>query len=497
MTAPIRLEMHQAGKGDLLAFIHGGGRSVIIDSGTGTYANTLGQLLAQTQCELLVLTHLDADHFGGLRELLQRQHSGQIPNVRWPAKILVNHFEPAIALDAIREAAGGDGEEGSGDVQGLIGRSIAAAQQWIEENREAAVEKGSDEVLRGDGPTVVRVDAMAFDYLRATAATGDDRISERELSSLHHFALINNERELHEWVHDSVIGMRPHKVNAEHGVLFLDGAVVIRRRDPGSHVQIRRRTKRADNQPIPSDLPPSVRGLLHMQLRGTPILDSLRETAEAITLIEALKGVSRLQKAQAGDRETAFDRELRLVVLGPDDTELDELRKKWAEIRLRGQIHTNFSYLAFLEASMFAADAGRYKADSSVTNRSSIQIFAETDRACAILTGDGRPDTLERVLDRIPLPSRECRVFKAAHHGSDHNIDISQNPNRVLSRFQPQAIWVSAGDSHHPSRPFLDYLSQQTTRPPLFITNRNAHVDAMEQRLDIEIMNAAPFVSEL
>jgi len=510
--SPVTLEMHQAGKGDLLRIVGDGG-SVIIDSGTAECAPTLRRLLADKRCELLVLTHLDADHFGGLQQLLQEYFRGQANDVSWPQEVVVNDFEPRDAVESVRAVLGADGPT---DFDSLI----AQAREWQQGARES-----TKVAIRGDGdrksriggviPALVEVDDAAFAYLATFSSSPKwpwpDFYALREIDELAH---AYGDRDLIDMIHDLLFRLDrergDERLRDERFALDGGAVAVVRRthtRQPGISVSINDNSLLdGTTSDIPAGLPAPVRGLLHLARRGPQILESVKTASNTITLIEALRkiiGKDKVTFAQVEHRPriTALRDALTLHIVGPDEPELQGLRKKWNEIRQRGQIHMRAQHTMFLEASLFAADAGRFRMDTSVTNRSSIQFVADTLRGRAILTGDGRPDTLERTIKKLSsLPSRHCHVFKAAHHGSDHNIDLRQDPNTVLNQFQPSEIWVSGDDTTHPAREFLRYLHEQRehVKFEIAVTNANENVRAMQSRLPIRVMkDDQPFTRDL
>src|ERR1051325_10337322 len=153
------LEMLQAGKGDLLRIISGG-RSIIIDSGTADRSETLRRLVGEMPCELLVLTHLDADHFGGLQQLVQESFENQAKTVQWPAEFVVNDFEPRDAVESVRAVVAADGPL-------PIDSLIARAREWQEAAREMTpVTTASEDrrpPLSAEAPAVVEADDAAFE----------------------------------------------------------------------------------------------------------------------------------------------------------------------------------------------------------------------------------------------------------------------------------------------------------------------------------------------
>lgn len=509
---PVILEMHQAGKGDLLRIVSNG-RSIIVDSGTSDHAPTLRRLLDEMPCELLVLTHLDADHFGGLQQLVQDFFDEGKPNdLQWPAEIVVNDFEPRDAVESVRAVVGGDGQV---DIDSFI----AQAREWREPARELThVMKTTGDLrppLSAEAPAIVEVDDAAFGFLAASTSAQRRRwqFDEDLFDRLHSMAHDDGDPRIIEFVHDLVGTFESRNLFKERRlngrVLSIDGGAVLvtrrtRTRQPGVSVWINDQSLLDETTgDIPVGLPPAVRGLLHLVHHGTPILESVKTASDTMTLVEALRvilGKDKVTLAQVEERPriTALQGALTLHVVGPDEPELKRLREKWSEIRERGRVHMRMQHTAFLEASFFAADAGRFRMDPSVTNRSSIQVVADAARGRAVLTGDGRPDTIERHLRSLPL--LHCQVFKAAHHGSDHNIDLRQDPNEILKTFQPDQIWVSGGDKFHPAREFLRYLQQQHehVKFEIAVTNANPNVQAMQSRLPIRVMGKnEPFTCDL
>lgn len=474
-----------------------GESSVIIDSGPPSCADKLRELLADKQSETLVVTHLDDDHYGGLHALLKECLALGANAVNWPKKVIVNHFEPDGAIGSIRTIDGG--ADGGAQDRAIIDRAIAAGNKWRNDTDELIVTEEWDERDGRDAfaaSAALVVDEQAFEYI---AATENQYIDFREI---HHRSW--GDDEAHRLFHrllDRIYGRDQRPT-----VLFDD---IIVRRNPHAQSSMRFHTRdrflreQLENGIVPAGLPPSVRGLLHLKLHGTALLQSARSAVDAVNFIEALRLLGiQLAVARVGDQPIrVLGDQLRLHILGPDAEELRRLAKKWDEIRGKLKtFHVGYQRLAFVEATMVAADIGRYSPDPSVTNRSSIQLLAETDRACAVLTGDGIPETLERTLRTSRFPSRECRIFKAAHHGSDHNIDLRQLPNRLLSVFKPEEIWVSGFGEHHPARNFLAYLCAQpdSLRTRVLVTNRNDHVTAMSRRLRIMVMRGnEPFVCAL
>lgn len=168
-SVPPRLEMYQAGSGDLLRIVTPNG-SIIIDSGPAAYAGKLLQLLndAGSPCRLLILTHLDADHFGGLQTLVSELLNGHFTRVRWPEVIWVNEFEPRNAVNAVLGCVG-ETPEGAEEAWARCSRLVGAGELWRE---EADQEIGSTRGLEvpDEIEIVIDADPLSFQYLKTISS---------------------------------------------------------------------------------------------------------------------------------------------------------------------------------------------------------------------------------------------------------------------------------------------------------------------------------------
>jgi hypothetical protein len=102
---------------------------------------------------------------------------------------------------------------------------------------------------------------------------------------------------------------------------------------------------------------------------------------------------------------------LRLRVVGPNQQNLEELRKKWLK------------WLADAEKNM-ASPTTLANADQSVPNLSSIVLLAEYGKKTILLTGDARSDHLLKGLEQagqLTGGKLHVDVLKVAHHGSNRN----------------------------------------------------------------------------
>jgi hypothetical protein len=160
-----RLQMFQAYEGDLLR-ICSDSESVIVDSGPAACAETVRDLLqSRKRCRLLILTHLDRDHYGGLRVLVEEALKARnAAALAWPDRVWVNEFEPRGSVNALM-----DGLEHDGDPADLLVAAIGAANEWRAHNpvlfTDVGDEKRDREWLFGNARLHVTVGEDAFAYL--------------------------------------------------------------------------------------------------------------------------------------------------------------------------------------------------------------------------------------------------------------------------------------------------------------------------------------------
>lgn len=128
-------------------------------------------------------------------------------------------------------------------------------------------------------------------------------------------------------------------------------------------------------------------------------------------------------------------RKLAIDVIGPGQTELDELRKDWKKA-LKTILKTG-------PASLAAAE----KLDKSVRNLSSIVCIASVDGTEILLTGDARSDM---ILDWLKKAGRfdngqqaHFAILKVPHHGSDYNVTTD------FFRSVTADHYVISGDGRH------------------------------------------------
>jgi hypothetical protein len=475
--------MLQARAGDLFRIVTRT-ESVIVDAGPRSCRDTLADLLSgQQRCRLLVLTHLDEDHYGGLHALMQATMDGRAPaGMRWPERIWVNDFEPRGTLNALV-----DGVEDDGAPDDLLRVAVDAANVWRQRNPlEVTGDRREDDWTErhlDDARIHVAVGPDTFEYLLRRVEAVEGKVpADIDAAILYALELVALALELEARASGERIDLRtrlaemlrrfevlaarrePHARTAAHELRFRDTVVTGTSR---AGVQIRTADRALADQLRAGDdlsqhVPPEVGGLLHLARDGPVLLEELRRDHEFLTLSDALRALPGVvvESATAGRTDRPLRTNLRLDVLGPGAKDLAELRRSWRRIREKGRLHVRRAHLAFLEASLFDASHERYALDRSVTNRSSIQVLASTSSGYAVLTGDGRPDTLIEGLQRVGVPPTPCVAFKAAHHGSSHNIALDEDPNLTFAILKPRAVWIS-GSGHHPTAAFVDYLRQQ------------------------------------
>lgn len=124
---------------------------------------------------------------------------------------------------------------------------------------------------------------------------------------------------------------------------------------------------------------------------------------------------------------------LELIVVGPTQANLDELRKQWEK---------------WLDDHDLAVSSGdpyvMANSDRSVPNLSSIQLYAKADGRTVLLTGDGRSDHLLQGLGLAGLlgggGTLHVDLLKLPHHGSDRNV------TKTFFRKVTADIYVASAD---------------------------------------------------
>lgn len=504
---PHRLEMYQAEKGDLLR-IKTPKECVIFDSGTPGCATTLLDLLStpRNRCRLLIVTHLDQDHYGGLRSLVQSSFNRKLKDgLRYPETVWLNDFEPRNTLSSLL-----DGLEEDGPARDTLNDAIAAAKEWRERHPLVFVDAETD--TGAEDPRLhIEMDHEAFQYLLDVLDQPQKRLpSDFEYSLSLVLDLLQSgldlrpaEDELRTRARETLrrvnamIDRRDPILRRNINKLELGNTVIAVSDKLGIRVHARdrallERVRAGDLQ----DEPREVAGILHLSRDGTVLLEDMLNDDDTLSLADALRSLGiRVESAIAGRRAQPLHSDLELQVIGPGRTELNELRARWREIREKARVHVKRRMFAFLEASLFMAVADRYALDRSVTNRSSIQVLASTSSGWAVLTGDGRPDTLAEGLKAARVPATRCSVFKAAHHGGAHNIMLGEDPNAVFEKLEPLQIWIS-GKGDHPAGAFVDYIRRQQKRYGFSVAATNLN-DALRAMPDVRVLRQNPIRTSL
>ncbi|MBZ0115261.1 MAG: hypothetical protein K8J08_22595 [Thermoanaerobaculia bacterium] len=168
---------------------------------------------------------------------------------------------------------------------------------------------------------------------------------------------------------------------------------------------------------------------------------------------------------------------LSLTVVGPTQTNLDELRDQWE---------------TWLVAHEDAVASGNpvvlANSDRSIPNLSSIMVLAEADGKSLLLTGDGRSDHL---LDGLAQAGRldaagRCHVdvLKVSHHGSDRNATKTFFRKVTADRY----LISANGKDGNPDLPTLTWIVETAAdenRPiEILLTNATPSTQQLVQDLD-------------
>lgn len=176
------------------------------------------------------------------------------------------------------------------------------------------------------------------------------------------------------------------------------------------------------------------------------------------------------------------DREnLRLWIVAPNRTNLQNLRAEWLEWLEEQEDRV-------LVRGLEEAERAASRADTRVPNLSSIMFLAVADGKSMLLTGDGRGDHLLEGLGQAGLLDAGGRlhvdILKLPHHGSRHNIS-----KEVLQAITADRYVVSAsGRYSHPSRQTLEWIAEvareQGRQVEIAVTRRTKSVDQLLERYD-------------
>jgi beta-lactamase superfamily II metal-dependent hydrolase len=155
---------------------------------------------------------------------------------------------------------------------------------------------------------------------------------------------------------------------------------------------------------------------------------------------------------------------LELTVVGPTQTNVDALREKWEQ-----WIEDQTNALAGGDIYVMA------NSDRSVPNLSSIMLYAKSDGASMLLTGDGRSDHLLEGLDKAGLLDAAGKLhvtlLKLPHHGSNRNA------TKTFFRKVTADIYVASanGRDDNPDLATLIWIVEAAERDKrairIFVTN--------------------------
>src|SRR5205085_3143530 len=96
------------------------------------------------------------------------------------------------------------------------------------------------------------------------------------------------------------------------------------------------------------DEPREVAGILHLSRDGTVLLEDMLNDDDTLSLADALRSLGiRVESAIAGRHAQPLQSDLKLQVIGPGPTELNELRARWREIREKARVHVKRRMFAF------------------------------------------------------------------------------------------------------------------------------------------------------
>jgi hypothetical protein len=167
---------------------------------------------------------------------------------------------------------------------------------------------------------------------------------------------------------------------------------------------------------------------------------------------------------------------LSLTVVGPTQTNLDELRTKWE------------AWLAAQEEAVASGnDTVLANSDRSIPNLSSIMVLAEADGKSLLLTGDGRSDHLVQGLGqagRLDAAGRcHVDVLKVSHHGSDRNATKGFFRKVTADRY----LISANGKDGNPDLPTLTWIVEgaaEENRPiEILLTNVTPSTQQLVQNL--------------
>lgn len=165
---------------------------------------------------------------------------------------------------------------------------------------------------------------------------------------------------------------------------------------------------------------------------------------------------------------------LKLRIIGPNEENLEKLRKEWQAWIKKNEINVMTSDRELLN-----------QMDRSVPNLSSIMFLLEADGKKLLFTGDGRGDFILEGLEKAGLLDENGNihvdVFKVPHHGSIRNATQD-----FLKKVTADTYIVSADGRHH--NPDFETLSwivscakEQSRNISLLCTNKTESSKRLEK----------------
>ncbi len=151
--------------------------------------------------------------------------------------------------------------------------------------------------------------------------------------------------------------------------------------------------------------------------------------------------------ASEGAEPIEIDDNLKFIIAGPMQPELDALRKKhkqWLE--------------SLQKAGKSPEDVLSAYVDKSVANLSSIVVLAESGEKSILLTGDARGDKILKGLELVGAlelgGTREVDVLKVPHHGSANNL-TQKFFERIIAKHY---VFSGNGEHGNPERETMEML---------------------------------------
>jgi ribonuclease BN (tRNA processing enzyme) len=169
--------------------------------------------------------------------------------------------------------------------------------------------------------------------------------------------------------------------------------------------------------------------------------------------------------------------ELELTIVGPDQENLENLRKDWAQ---------KIKALLAKKDKAAKAEVAAY-ADKSVYNLSSIVVHVKSGNRTMLLTGDARGDYTLTALEGAGLLEKggkmEVDILKLPHHGSDRNVKSD-----YFERIHAKHYVISADGKHtNPDVPTLKMISAARPDDDFTIWMANDPVDFAEKEVGVEV----------